>query len=411
VTALAVASFLAFGALLVLFGANSIELIAHLDLDYSDLGLLGSMLSLGLGVGIIVAGPISDRLPRRPLYIISCLLVLVATTTLGADTDYRSLLLHTLVIGFGAGFYETVLNALIVEEFGERAPRRLVFVHSAATLAASATPLLFEFARTITPLAWYDTFRIVGGVHALLILSVAFVSMRPSPRLSKGAKGAKVTMDADAHHPGEGGEGPDPSPAAGLSLPPANDRVALAAICLATFAYVGVESALTLFVADHATSELGLDAAHATRSISAFWGGLLVGRLAIGLSPRRVGAGTTAALAAIGAAIVSLFGFGWIGVPELAMAGVGFCLGGVFPIMIGLAGMALPTSAGTAVGLAGGLGSLGGFVVPWLTGRIATTATGGLSIALASLGAWLGVLVVAAALTHHRQQLRRSRRE
>ena len=408
VTALAVVSFLAFGALLVLFGANSTALIAHLDLDYSDLGLLGSMLSLGLGVGIIVAGPISDRLPRRPLYIISCLLVLVAATTLSADTDYRSLLLHTLVIGFGAGFYETVLNALIVEEFSERAPRRLIFVHSAATLAASATPLLFEFARTITPLAWYDTFRIVGGLHALLILSVAFVSMRPSPRLSKGAK---RTMDADARDSSEGGEAADPSPAASLTLPPANDRVALAAICLATFAYVGVESALTLFVADHATSELGLDATHAARSISAFWGGLLVGRLAIGLSPRRAGAGTTAALAAIGAVIISLFGFGWIGIPELAMAGVGFCLGGVFPIMIGLAGMALPGSVGTAVGLAGGLGSLGGFVVPWLTGRIATTATGGLSIALASLGAWLGVLVVAAVLTHHRQQLQRSRRE
>ena len=65
-TALALASFLAFGALLVLYGANSSELIDSLSLDYADLGLLGSMLSLGLGVGIILAGPMIDRLPRRP---------------------------------------------------------------------------------------------------------------------------------------------------------------------------------------------------------------------------------------------------------------------------------------------------------------------------------------------------------
>jgi hypothetical protein len=60
-TGLAVASFLAFGALLVLYGANASEMIEALGLGYADLGLLGSCLSLGLGVGIVIAGP-----PRRP---------------------------------------------------------------------------------------------------------------------------------------------------------------------------------------------------------------------------------------------------------------------------------------------------------------------------------------------------------
>ena len=393
-TALAVTSFLGFGALLVLFGANSTELIARLDLDYADLGLLGSMLSLGLGIGIVVAGPISDRLPRRPLFVGACLVVIAATVTLGPETDYTVLLFHTVAIGFGAGFYETVLNALIVEEFGAGAPRRLIFIHSAATLAASATPLLFEAARTFTPLAWYDTFRIVGWVHLSLILAVVFVPMNLSPRVIALKRMDRVRS----------GREPRQSSAARTdSIPPRDDRLALAAICVAAFAYVGVESALTLFVADHATSDLGLDATRAARTISAFWGGLLVGRLAIGLSPRRPGAGTTAVLAGLGAVLILLFGFGWIGTPEIAMAAVGFCLGGVFPIMIGLAGIALPSSAGTAVGLAGGIGSLGGFVVPWFTGRIAIHSAGGLSVALASLGAWLGLLVAAAILARRRQ--------
>ena len=66
-TGLATASFLAFGALLVLFGTNSNEIISSLQLDYADLGLLGSMLSLGLGIGIVSAGPLVDRFERRPL--------------------------------------------------------------------------------------------------------------------------------------------------------------------------------------------------------------------------------------------------------------------------------------------------------------------------------------------------------
>jgi len=374
-TILAVASFLAFGSLLVLYGANSTELIVSLELDYADLGMLGSMLSLGLGVGIILAGPLIDRLPRRPLYVGACALVLIASTTLGPETGYRALLFHTIAIGFGAGFYETVLNALVVEDLGLRAPRRLVFVHAAATAAASATPLLFELARSFEPLAWYETFRIAGGAHALLIVGALFVPMR-----SRAAHGADAaTSDTDR---------PD-------------DRAALAAVCVACFAYVGVESAISLFVADHATSGLALAPERAGRTISAFWGGLLVGRLAIGLSPRPIGAGTTAALALVAAGLIVAFGAGAIGTPELAMAGVGFFLGGVFPIMIGLAGLALPSSPGTAVGLAGGLGSLGGFVVPWLTGHVANATT--LSLALASLGLWLGLLVMGATVAARRR--------
>ena len=181
---------------------------------------------------------------------------------------------------------------------------------------------------------------------------------------------------------------------------PKDDRIALAAVCVATFAYVGVESAISLFVVDHASTEFGLDTARAARTISAFWGGLLIGRLAIGLSPRPIGAGILSAFAAVAALLMMAFGGGLIESPEVAMAGVGFFLGGVFPVMIGLAGIAFPSSAGTAVGLAGGLGSLGGFVVPWLTGRLANGI--GLSLALASLGVWLLALAAAAAFVRTR---------
>ena len=67
----------------------------------------------------------------------------------------------------------------------------------------------------------------------------------------------------------------------------------------------------------------------------------------------------------------------------------------------GLAGQLLPNRAGLAVGLAGGLGSLGGFVVPWLTGLIA--AIDGLSSALAALSGWLGLLVAGATFVRLRR--------
>lgn len=375
----ATASFLAFGTLLVLFGASATEIIRALQLDYADFGLLGSMLSLGLGIGIVVAGPMTDRLPRRPLYIASCLMVIVATTTLGPQTTYDRLIIHMIAIGLGAGFYETVLNTVIVEEFGGSAGRRLLFIHSGASFAACVVPLLIGFAREISSLPWHETFWLAGLLHVPLIVAASFMTMKPTPRHS-------VLQPAL----------PDDS-----SRTHANNEITLAAICLATFAYVGVESALTIFVVDHATTDLGLGSVRAARTISAFWGGLLVGRLASGLSPRSPAAGTTALFALSGAALVLAFGLGAFDEPELAMAAAGLALGGVFPVMIALAGLTLPSSPATAVGLAGGLGSLGGFVVPWCTGRLANTD--GLPFAIASLGGWLLLLAAAAATVRFRR--------
>ena len=378
--ALAAASFLAFGALLVLFGANSGAIIEALELDYTRLGLLGSMLSLGLGIGIVAAGPIADRLPRRPLYVGSCLVVVAATLTLGPDETYLRLLLRMAAIGLGAGFYETVVNALVVEEFGHAAPRRLLFVHSGASLAACLTPLLIAYLQREFGVSWQQTFQLAGLCHLGLISAVAF-----------------VPMNHDSHQ--DARQAAQPRDARGFAE---NDRTALAAIGVATFAYVGVETAFTVFLVDHATKDLGLDPARAALTISSFWGGLLLGRVGVGLSPREPGPGTTALLAALAAGIAIAFGLGWLRSPELSTVLVGLLLGGVFPIMIGLAGMAWPSSTGTAVGLAGGLGSLGGFVVPWCTGRIASASS--LGFAIATLGAWL--LIVALSATTIRLRFR-----
>jgi MFS family permease len=62
-------AFLAFGAVLVLLGANQASLAAELGLDLARSGLLASALAAGLGAGVVIAGPLFDRYPRRPLFV------------------------------------------------------------------------------------------------------------------------------------------------------------------------------------------------------------------------------------------------------------------------------------------------------------------------------------------------------
>jgi len=244
--------------------------------------------------------------------------------------------------------------------------------------------LIIGLLRENFEIEWYVTFRWAGFLHIPLVVAAFFQSMKTS---SKRA----------ALRPAEVDGAP-----AGAPDRRANSKLALAAICLAVFAYVGVESALTIFVVDHTITDLDLGATRAARTISAFWGGLLVGRLASGLSARSPGAGATAVSALLGAGVVFGFGLGILEIPELAMAMTGLVLGGVFPVMIGLAGQSLPSSPATAVGLAGGLGSLGGFIIPWYTGRLASTD--GLPFAITSLGAWLLLLLVAAVAVRFRRR-------
>jgi fucose permease len=370
---LATAAFFAFGALLVLFGANASDIIRDLSLDYADFGLVASMLSMGIGCGILCAGPLSDRLPRRPLFVVSVGSVAIATFWVGPTTGYSTLLVVSFAIGFGAGFYETLLNTVIVEQSGTLAPRRLLFVHSAATLGASVTPFAIGLLREPLSIVWYDSFRAAGCLHVALLFGLPLLPAT-----------TRVPMNSETER----------------ELPESDGRLLLAAICAVTFVYVGVESALTFFVADFAQNDLGLAASRASAVVGFFWLGLLIGRLAVGLAPRTPSAGSTALLALVSAAIVAAFFLGGPLPAELAMSLIGFFLGGVFPIMIGMAGMARPGATGLAVSLAAGLGSLGGFAIPWLTGVLATRTS--LATALSALSVWLFLLVIASVIVHRR---------
>lgn len=392
-TGLAAAAFFGFGALLVLFGANATQIVEAFTIDDERLGLVGSMLSLGLGAGILIAGPAVDRFSRRPLFLAACGAVVLATMTLGPWTSFAGLLVHTACIGVGAGFYETLLNAEIVERGGEQASRRMLFVHATATLGAASTPLVIGVLRESSGLLWFESFQLAGLLHVGIALASFATRMAPSssPAPVSLASGASASADASAEAVGR-----SPSVRAGGS-----DLPSLMAVCLAAFAYVGIESAFTLFVARHSQLTLGLDPVRGDAAISAFWTGLLVGRVSAGLSRRSPGAGWVAASAAAASGVIVAFGLGWIATPELVMAITGFALGGAFPILIALAGTTLPGRAGSAVGLAAGLGSLGGFVVPWMTGRIATATS--LSTAFVVLAGWMWLLAGAAATVRLRR--------
>jgi DHA1 family bicyclomycin/chloramphenicol resistance-like MFS transporter len=374
----------AFGALLVLIGTSQDELARGLHLDLARTGLLASSLVLGIGAGVIVAGPLVDRMDRRALFAGSLLLTSAALATVDSTMSFSRALAHVVLAGVGGGIYETVLNTETIERYRERSVRMLTLLHSATTIGAMAAPLaLNAFTEAGLMDDWATAFHAVGALHGALFL-LALATPFTAPVRSRTGAGNPAASQ---------GRAGDASTNAPVFTP------ALAALCVAAFAYIGVESAITAFAIPYAVDGLALGPERGRSAISMFWVGLLAGRVI--LAWRLAGDTTRIAVAAgllAGATVLAGVAFSWTAL-ELLVASVGFCLGGVFPLLVALAGQRTPHATGTAVAVVAGLGSLGGFLVPWLTGVLGDI--GGIALGIGALSGWCVLIALAAATADH----------
>jgi fucose permease len=335
------AAFWLFGIALVLVGANQDALARGLGLDLARSGLLAATLSAGIGLGVLLAGPLVDRFPRRRLFLFATLLAGCALVSVEPRMGFERLLVHLAVLGFGGGVYDVLLNVVAVQRYGARAARPVALLHAGATAGAVTGPPLVSALAELGD--WTLSFRISGVAYLALSLWVALV---PQPRPRRGAEAAP--------------------PDAGLRvLSPA-----ILALAVVGFAYVGVETGATVFAVPYATGALGVDADRGRAAISVFWLGLLLGRLGMLLHRGRFDARWLGACGALGSAALGIGLATETDQIELLVGVAGIGLGAVFPLMVTLAAQWAPRAPGAASGLVAGVASLGGFAVPWLAGGV-----------------------------------------
>ncbi len=356
-------AFVCFGVVLVLVGANQANLATALSLDLAESGLLASAVAIGIGAGVVVAGPLFDRYARRPLFVGSALLAAAALIGVDESMGYSRWMLHCAAAGFGIGLYDTLINAVVVQRYRERATRPMLVLHAGATLGAMLGAPLVGWIASDHHFAM--SFVATGAAHVVIAAWALFV---PLPAPPERVESSRATLGA------------------GL-LP-------LVLLSLIAFAYVGVESSVTVFAIPYGSDALGLPTTRAQLAISAFWLGLLVGRVGLLALPGELGARVLLASGAAAAVLVAT-NAAWPGAPlELALFATGAALGSVYPVMIALTGQRFPNARGTAAGLAAGAGALGGFAVPWWTGAFGDVA--GVAPAFASLALWCAAIAAGA---------------
>jgi MFS family permease len=344
--------FTCFGLLLVLVGGNQAELATALQIDLAQSGLLVSAFTFGVGVGIVGAGPVFDRAPRRPLVVGALAWVAVVLLTASPSAGYHETLLRLVGAGLGAGAYNTVVNASLSERYLDKSAGPMAIVHGCATLGAIAGAPLFGWVALHGTVS--DSFRLIGVMHALLALVCVAVPLSFGRGQKKG-----------------------PLFGSGERVP---YRAMLPFLGIA-FAYVGIEATLTVFAVPYANSALGLDVQRGRWAISALWFGILIGRVGLYAGRKRDPGGETMVMAALLTAAVLVVG----GVlrparVELFFGAVGLGIGALYPLTMTMIGVRFPAARGTAAGLAGGAGAIGGVAVPWCTGMLGDRSGAGATI-------------------------------
>lgn len=362
---LKMACFTCFGLLLVLIGGNQSELARALSIDLAQSGLLVSAFTLGAGIGIVGAGPIFDRAARRPLFLGALLWVALVLLTTGSNASYHETLLRLVAVGLGAGAYNTVINASLAERYANNSAGPMALVHGCATIGAIAAAPLFGWISS----QWHfsRSFQLVGAVHLVLALGGAAL------RLDFGVGSpARATKQAKIAWP------------------------ALLPFLGIAFAYIGVEGMLTVFAMPYAQDALGLDVSRGRWAISALWAGVLLGRLGLYARREKRPGRTTLLVASMTAFAVLIVGALWRPYSvEIFFGTVGLAIGALYPLTMTMIGASFASARGTAAGLAGGAGAVGGVVVPWCAGVLGDRVGAASTVFVAATMA--GLLVLCAA--------------
>jgi MFS transporter, putative metabolite:H+ symporter len=197
--------------------------ISAFGLGFDDAGLIISVGYVGQWVGALVVGWLSDRIGRRPAFVVTLLVFGALSLACAFAWSAPSLLAFRVLQGFGLGAAVPIAGSSVSEFLGRRARGRIAIVYqSLFPWGLFFAPLiaLITIAEFGPQLGW----RVLLGVGALPILVAvwAWFALPESPRwlASKGriAEADAVVSRMESEARARGKQLPEPSP-----VPPPSD--------------------------------------------------------------------------------------------------------------------------------------------------------------------------------------------
>lgn len=333
------------------------RMVADLSLELEQAGLIISALLLGIGLGQLVVGPMSDRHGRRPVLLAGLVLYVLAGIGAVLAESGGALLLARLLQGFGASAGLALPRAIARDRFEGALFLR---VTSLLTLAMAVMPGLAPAigGAVAGRFGWRAALAVSAAAGALALLAV-------------------LLSLPESHHARQRGAGLADSLAGYARVLHCRPFLAYALASGAAIggAYAEVAAAQALFQGHLGWATGSISLAAALFALGFLVGGLAAPRLRLGPAQRiQLGIALMlgSALALLGLALAGrLGGEAAIALIMLSQAGVG-CMA---PPAIGLALLAVEGAAGTASAVLGALhmalGAASAAVIGLLAAQIA----------------------------------------
>jgi len=343
------------------------ELVASRDLTPAELGAaLAVMAATSIGA-LAAAGPLADRIGRRPLAVAGAAGFAAAFALLAAVEAPLALWPTMALYGVASGCLDLAANAVGSDYERAHGVRAMVRLHAGFSAAAAVGALL---AGAVGP----DAYWIAAAVYVALAAATIVAPLPPHEEAEPFLGAPHETAVAAAHE----SSGADPAAAresssrAGrldvLRIPGVAVAVGLVTLCF--FGDGAIEGYAALFLRD----ALGSGALLTGVALAAFHGASMAGRLVFSRATDDRKVLTIAGLLASAAMALVVAAGG----PGLAAAGllvVGFALAPIVPTALSIAGRSAPGRSATAVSVVTTVGYSAFVLGPPLVGLLASATS------------------------------------
>ena len=309
----------------------------------SSFGWLLACMAVGYTICSVGSAKLSERFGTGLVVRNASFVVVAGLLGVAVASNWWALMFGVLIMGAGWGLCDASINAWMALT---QQPRQMGLLHGVYGVGAVLGPLL----ATVFVAGsnnWRGPFVVVG----VLVVGLVVVLWGTKD----GFDSAPLTGEVASARANIGG-------------------TKILTLLIVWFSvYVGIEVTVGQWSYTFLTESRGLDEVLAGALVSAFWGGLTVGRFllaAIGdrFSPERVMA------LAIGSTVIEV-AFLWVdlaSVGAFALPFIGFSLAAMFPLVIGRTAVYLGSElAARAVGYQVGASSVGFVLLPYLVGALA----------------------------------------
>jgi fucose permease len=345
-------------------------------LTAEQLGRIGASIFAGYVAGLLVSGPLADRLGAKPFVLLGSALLAGSLAALAAAINYTGLLATVFCMGVGGGIIELITSPIVsVLEPGRRTSA-LNMLHSFYSLGAVLTILVASL------LIYFGvSWRLTAAVMALLPLTafIGFTTADVPPLVKEVSRTTLRKLVWQKFF-----------------------IISLAAVTLCGASELGMAQWLPAY----AEQGLGFTRWIGGFSLMLFSLGMFIGRWLTGSAGHRFRPFT---LETAGCIFTAVFILGGSLIPQPAIALIacicaGLAVGCLWPTMLAIVAGEFPAGGASMFGLLAAFGNAGGIIMPWLIGITADRSSLRTGIAIGAL-APMTLLVFLAILAKHAKHL------